>query len=109
MRPHTFCDDVCEVGRQYSENGRTSRGPGPTAIPVPAPPLLSDDLLEMVRRRIIVISLLARLPLLALSALEGQALSGRAAVLSCWTWKCMIRAPVAFFNIRVCIGDVGEN
>ena len=41
---------------------------------------LSDDALEMVRRRIIVISLLAWLPLLVLSALEGQALGGRAAV-----------------------------
>jgi hypothetical protein len=41
---------------------------------------LSDDALELVRRRIIVISLLAWLPLLALSALEGQALGGRAAV-----------------------------
>jgi hypothetical protein len=41
---------------------------------------LSDDALELVRRRIIVISLLAWLPLLALSALEGQALGGRVAV-----------------------------
>lgn len=41
---------------------------------------LSDNALELVRRRIIVISLLAWMPLLALSALEGQALGGRAAV-----------------------------
>jgi hypothetical protein len=41
---------------------------------------LSDDALELVRRRIIVIALLAWLPLLVLSALEGQALGGRAAV-----------------------------
>jgi hypothetical protein len=41
---------------------------------------LSDDALEMVRRRITVISLLAWLPLLVLSALEGQALGGRATV-----------------------------
>ena len=41
---------------------------------------LSDDALEMVRRRIIVISLLVWLPLLVLSAFEGQALGGRAAV-----------------------------
>ena len=41
---------------------------------------LSDNALELMRRRIIVISLLAWMPLLALSALEGQALGGRAAV-----------------------------
>ena len=41
---------------------------------------LSDDALELVRRRIIVISLLAWLPLLVLSALEGQALGGNVAV-----------------------------
>jgi hypothetical protein len=41
---------------------------------------LSDDALMLVRQRIIVLSLLAWLPLLALSALEGQALGGRAAV-----------------------------
>ena len=41
---------------------------------------LSGDALELIRQRILVISLLAWLPLLALSALEGQALAGRAAV-----------------------------
>jgi hypothetical protein len=41
---------------------------------------LSDDAMELARRRIIVISLIAWLPLLALSALEGQALRGGAAV-----------------------------
>jgi len=41
---------------------------------------LSDDALMLVRQRIIVISLLVWLPLLVLSALEGQALGGRAAV-----------------------------
>jgi hypothetical protein len=41
---------------------------------------LSDDALELVRLRIIVISLFAWLPLLVLSALEGQALGGSAAV-----------------------------
>jgi len=41
---------------------------------------LSGNALELVRRRILVISLLAWLPLLVLSALEGQALGGRAAV-----------------------------
>lgn len=41
---------------------------------------LSDDALELVRLRIIVIALFAWLPLLLLSALEGQALGGSAAV-----------------------------
>jgi hypothetical protein len=41
---------------------------------------LSDDALMMVRQRIIVISLLAWLPLLVLSALEGQVLGGSATV-----------------------------
>jgi hypothetical protein len=41
---------------------------------------LSGDALDLVRQRIIVISLFAWLPLLALSALEGQLLGGRVAV-----------------------------
>jgi hypothetical protein len=41
---------------------------------------LSGNALELMRQRILVISLLAWLPLLALSALEGQALGGRAAI-----------------------------
>ena len=41
---------------------------------------LSGDALELMRQRILVISLLAWFPLLALSALEGQALGGRAAI-----------------------------
>jgi hypothetical protein len=41
---------------------------------------LAGDALELMQQRILVISLLAWLPLLALSALEGQALGGRAAV-----------------------------
>ncbi len=41
---------------------------------------LSDDALMLVRQRIIVLSLFAWLPLLVLSALQGQALGGRAAV-----------------------------
>src|SRR5512137_577671 len=41
---------------------------------------LTDDALMLVRQRIVVLSLLAWLPLLVLSALEGQALGGRAAV-----------------------------
>lgn len=41
---------------------------------------LSDDALMMARQRIIVIALLAWLPLLVLSALEGRALGGEVAV-----------------------------
>ena len=41
---------------------------------------LSGDALELARLRVIVISLFAWLPLLVLSALEGQALGGKAAV-----------------------------
>ncbi|MGZ9261851.1 MAG: hypothetical protein ACXW6V_20460 [Candidatus Binatia bacterium] len=41
---------------------------------------LAGDALELVRQRIVVISLFAWLPLLALSALEGQLLGGSAAV-----------------------------
>ena len=41
---------------------------------------LTDDALMLVRQRILVLSLLAWLPLLVLSALEGQAWGGRVAV-----------------------------
>ena len=41
---------------------------------------LTGDALELVRQRIIVLSLFTWLPLLVLSALEGQALGGRASV-----------------------------
>ncbi len=41
---------------------------------------LSGDALELLKQRVLAISLLAWLPLLALSVLEGQALGGRAAV-----------------------------
>jgi len=41
---------------------------------------LTGDALELLKQRILVISLLAWLPLLILSALEGQALGGNAAV-----------------------------
>jgi hypothetical protein len=41
---------------------------------------LSGNALDLLRQRILLISLLAWLPLLALSVLEGQALGGRAAV-----------------------------
>lgn len=48
---------------------------------------LSDDALMMVRQRIIVFALLAWLPLLLLSALEGHVLVVMPACRSCWTWK----------------------
>jgi hypothetical protein len=41
---------------------------------------LCGDALELVRKRVIIISMVAWLPLLALSALEGRALGGRVAV-----------------------------
>jgi hypothetical protein len=41
---------------------------------------LLDDALELVRRRLLVISLIAWVPLLLLSLVEGKALGGRAAV-----------------------------
>ena len=41
---------------------------------------LTGDALELLRRRVLVISLFAWLPLLVLSALEGQALGGSVAV-----------------------------
>jgi hypothetical protein len=45
---------------------------------------LAGDALELVRQRIIVISLFTWLPLMVLSVLEGQALGGRAAVPFLW-------------------------
>ncbi len=48
---------------------------------------LSDDALMLVRQRIIVISLFAWLPLLVLSALEGQVLGGSVTVPFLRTWK----------------------
>lgn len=41
---------------------------------------LSGDALELLQQRILILSLFAWVPLLALSVLEGQALGGRAAV-----------------------------
>jgi hypothetical protein len=41
---------------------------------------MSGDALELARRRLIIIPLLAWLPLLALSALEGRVLGGNGAV-----------------------------
>jgi len=56
---------------------------------------LSGDALELVRRRVIVISLLAWLPLLVLSALEGHALGGNVAVPFLWDVDVHIRFLVA--------------
>ena len=41
---------------------------------------LSGDTLELLRRRILIISLLAWLPLLVLTALQGQLLGGTVAI-----------------------------
>jgi len=41
---------------------------------------LADDALMMVRQRVVVITLIAWLPLLVLSTMEGQVLDGSAAV-----------------------------
>src|SRR5512139_1710914 len=56
---------------------------------------LTDDALMLVRQRIIVISLLAWLPLLVLSALEGQAWGGRPAVPFLWDVDVHVRFLVA--------------
>jgi len=56
---------------------------------------LSDDALELARRRIIVISLLAWLPLLLLSALEGTLLGGNVAVPFLMDFDVHIRFLVA--------------
>jgi hypothetical protein len=56
---------------------------------------LSGDALELVRQRILVITLLAWLPLLALSTLEGHALGGNVAVPFLWDLDVHIRFLVA--------------
>lgn len=56
---------------------------------------LSDDALKMARQRVIVISLLAWLPLLLLSALEGRMLGGTAAVPFLFDFEVHIRYLVA--------------
>jgi hypothetical protein len=59
---------------------------------------LSGDALELWRQRILIITLVAWAPLLALSALEGQALGGRAAVpflLDVEAHGVMLAGPVA--------------
>ena len=52
---------------------------------------LTAGALELVRQRIVVISLFAWLPLLALSALEGQLLGGRAAVPFLLDWEVHVK------------------
>ena len=56
---------------------------------------LSGDVLELAHRRIIFLSLLAWLPLLALSALEGRALGGRAAIPFLLDFEVQVRFLVA--------------
>ena len=56
---------------------------------------LSGDALELVRRRVIFISLFAWLPLLAFSALEGQALPGRVAVPFITDFEAHVRFLIA--------------
>ena len=56
---------------------------------------LSDDALMMARQRVIVIALLAWLPLLVLSALEGRALGGGVAVPFLFDVEVQIRYLVA--------------
>ncbi len=56
---------------------------------------LTDDALTLVRQRIVVISLLAWLPLLVLSALQGQMLPGNAAVPFLWDVEVHVRFLVA--------------
>jgi hypothetical protein len=56
---------------------------------------LSDDALTLLRQRVIVISLLTWLPLLLLSALEGEALRGTAAVPFLLDWEVHIRFFIA--------------
>jgi hypothetical protein len=52
---------------------------------------LSGDALTLLRQRVVVISLLAWLPLLLLSALEGEALQGTVAVPFLLDWEVHIR------------------
>jgi hypothetical protein len=56
---------------------------------------LSGDALELLRRRILVISLLAWLPLLVLSLWEGQALGGSATVPFLWDVEIHVRFLLA--------------
>jgi len=62
---------------------------------------LSGVALELLRQRILIISLFAWLPLLALSALEGQALGGRAAVPFLMDFEVHVRFLVALLLLIV--------
>ena len=56
---------------------------------------LADDALMMVRQRVVVITLIAWLPLLVLSTMEGQALGGSAAVPFLFDFEIHVRYLVA--------------
>src|SRR5688500_5062802 len=56
---------------------------------------LSGDALELVRRRVLVITSIVWLPLIALSTFEGQAWGGNAAVPFLWDLEANIRVLVA--------------
>jgi len=56
---------------------------------------LADDALMMVRQRVVVITLIAWLPLLVLSTLEGQVLGGSAAVPFLFDFEIHVRYLVA--------------
>jgi hypothetical protein len=56
---------------------------------------LSGDALELVRRRVLVITSIVWLPLIALSTFEGQAWGGNAAVPFLWDLEANIRLLVA--------------
>ena len=56
---------------------------------------MSGNALELMRRRVVVISLFAWVPLLVLSALEGQALGGGVAVPFLRDWETHVRFLVA--------------
>ncbi len=60
---------------------------GGAAVPAAAAGALSDDALTMVRRRIVIITLLAWLPLLLLSIIEGQCWTAASPSPSCTIWK----------------------
>ena len=56
---------------------------------------MTGDALELMRRRVVVISLFAWVPLLVLSVLEGRALGGGVAVPFLWDWDTHARFLVA--------------
>ena len=68
---------------------------GPAACQLLRRAHLSDDALEMVQQRIVTISMLAWLPLLLLSALEGRLLPGNVAVPFVYDIEVHIRFLVA--------------